>query len=405
MARVFRDKLRAVSGWTQAALPAAVRSCFGPRVFIGHLALGVALPLLLIGCSEEEEPTEAAPDIAAGKAIAEAECVGCHGLDGRGAAPGIPHLAAQIDKYLLESLHAYREGPRMHAALRDMTMHLSDADLRNVAAYYGSLPPLEPSPETAAPAVQSPYEKGQAAAEACASCHGEDGNSEIPGTPSLAGQQPVYFVTAVRGYLDGTRPISEMEMLRELTHVDLQSLALYYAAQTPARREAPPFGDPAAGEPLSARCGGCHGAHGVSNDTAIPSLASQDPQYLVSAIKAYRDHSRRHQVMFDENTDEEIEDLAAFYAVQESRPAEAGPITARDVQQLADKCDRCHGPEVETTLTVPKISGQDKTYLVKALRAYRDAKRGSSMMHNMSVPYSEALIESVASLYASQPPR
>ena len=194
-----------------------------------------------------------------------------------------------------------------------------------------------------------------------------------------------------------------MQMLQALDAVNLESLALYYASQTPAPREAPAFGDPAAGEPLTARCGGCHGAQGVSTDSATPSLAGQDPLYLVSAIKAYRDQSRHHDVMRDENTDEEIEDIAAFYAAQGSRAAEVEPVT---VQGLAEKCDRCHGPDVDNpALTIPKISGQDRVYLIMALRAYRDGRRGSSMMHNMSLPYSEALIESVATLYASQPPR
>ena len=104
-----------------------------------------------------------------------------------------------------------------------------------------------------------------------------------------------------------------------------------------------------------------------------------------------------------DTTDEEIENLAAFYAVQESQPAESSPLTA---QELAAKCDRCHGPEVENpTLVIPKISGQDRDYLIKALRAYHDGKRGSSMMHRMSLPYSEAIIESVATLYAGQPAR
>jgi cytochrome c553 len=194
-----------------------------------------------------------------------------------------------------------------------------------------------------------------------------------------------------------------MEMLRELNKVDLESLALYYASQTPARREAPALGDPAAGEPLSARCGGCHGAHGVSHDSATPSLAGQDAQYLVSAIKAYRDRSRRHDAMLTDNTDKEIADVAAFYAVQESTAAESARMT---VQELAEKCDRCHGPDVQNpTMAIPKIEGQDRDYLIKALRAYHDGKRGSSMMHRMSLPYSEAIIESVAQHYASQPAR
>ncbi len=369
-----------------------------------NLALRVvpalAMALALVGCEEEEAVAPA--DIAAGKSIAETRCIGCHGLDGKGKAAGIPNLAAQVDEYLLDSLVAYEDGVRVHAALKNLTHELNSADLRNVAGYYASLPPLAAA-EAMPSDVLSPYDKGKAASVACADCHGEDGNSTTPGIPSLAGQQPQYFVSAVRAYRDGRRAKPTMQMLQALDAVNLESLALYYASQTPAPREAPAFGDPAAGEPLTARCGGCHGAQGVSTDSATPSLAGQDPLYLVSAIKAYRDQSRHHDVMRDENTDEEIEDIAAFYAVQGSRAAEVEPVT---VQGLAEKCDRCHGPDVDNpALTIPKISGQDRVYLIMALRAYRDGRRGSSMMHNMSLPYSEALIESVATLYASQTPR
>ena len=365
------------------------------------LALSVVLTLALAGCSEEEAAAPA--DIAAGKAIAETQCVGCHGLDGAGTAPGIPNMAAQVDKYLLESLQAYEEGKRTHAALKDLASELSAADARNVVGYYASLPPLEDA-QKGAVVIMSPYDKGKAAAAAaCNSCHGEDGNSTTPGIPSLAGQQPLYFVSAVRAYLDGRREKPTMEMLRALDAVNLESLALFYASQTPATREASAFGDPVAGEPLTAPCGGCHGADGVSSDTATPTLAGQDPQYLVGAIKGYRDQSRHHDVMRDKNTDKEIDDIAAFYAAQGSKAAEGGPVT---VQELAEKCDRCHGPDVDNpAMAIPKISGQDRVYLIMSLRAYRDGRRGSSMMHNMSLPYSEAIIESIASLYASQPAR
>jgi cytochrome c553 len=365
-----------------------------------NLTLSVVLALALVGCSEEE--AEAPADLAAGKAIAETQCIGCHALDGEGTAPGIPNMAAQVDKYLLESLQAYKEGKRTHAALKDLASELESDDARNVVGYYASLPPLAADESTLSD-ILSPYEKGKAATTACTDCHGEDGNSTAPGIPSLAGQQPLYFVSAVRAYLDGRREKPTMEMLRALDAVDLESLAFYYASQTPATREAAVFGDPAAGEPLTARCGGCHGADGVSTDSATPTLAGQDPQYLVAAIKGYRDQSRHHDVMRDENTDKEIEDIAAFYAAQGSKAAEGGPIT---VQELAEKCDRCHGPDVDNpAMAIPKISGQDRVYLIMSLRAYRDGRRGSSMMHNMSLPYSEAIIESIASLYASQPAR
>jgi cytochrome c553 len=54
-------------------------------------------------------------------------------------------------------------------------------------------------------------------------------------------------------------------------------------------------------------------------------------------------------------------------------------------------------------MVVPKIAGQDRDYLVMAIRAYRDERRASSTMHNMSLPYGDAVIESIASYYASQP--
>jgi cytochrome c553 len=317
-----------------------------------YLLLSTVFAALVIACTDRTEPpAEAAADLVAGKSLAEANCAGCHNIDGHGAAPGIPHLAAQVNDYLLDSMRAYREGRRFHAALQDMTAHMSAAEIRNVTAYYSSLPPVADSPRTGAQESRvSPYQQGEAAAQACASCHGADGNSQIPGTPSLAGQQPLYFSAAVRAYLSGMRDIPEMEhSLRGLSKIDVENMALYYASQTPAMREPPAIGDARAGEPLSAQCGGCHGAHGVSHDAATPSLAGQDAQYLVIATKSYRDHTRHHDVMLAESSDQEIENIAAFYAVQESKAAEDGLSTA---QELIAKCDRCHGSEIENVATV-----------------------------------------------------
>jgi cytochrome c553 len=369
-----------------------------------YLLLSTIVAALVIGCTDTPEPpAEPAADLVAGKSLAQANCAGCHDLQGRGAAPGIPHLAAQEEEYLLDSLRAYSEGRRFHAALQDMTAHMSAAEIRNVAAYYASLAPVEDASRAAAQEIMvSPYEQGEAAAQDCANCHGADGNSQIPGTPSLAGQQPLYFAAAVRGYLTGLRDIPEMEhSLRGLSKIDVENLALYYASQTPAKREPPAAGDAAAGEPLSAQCGGCHGAHGVSHDAATPSLAGQDAQYLVNATIAYRDHTRHHDVMLADSSDQEIENIAAFYAVQESRAAEDGRTSA---QELIEKCDRCHGSDIHNVeMVVPKINGQDREYLARALRAYRDDRRESSMMHKMTLPYSDTMIEALSTSYASRP--
>jgi cytochrome c553 len=371
-----------------------------------NLLMTAAVCILLIACTDKSTtPSAPAADLVAGKSLAEANCTGCHDLSGRGAAPGIPHLAAQLEAYLLESLAAYREGKRFHAALQDMTAHMSAAEIRNVAAYYASLTPVEGTTGTdERESMLSPYQQGAAATEACGVCHGADGNSEIPGTPSLAGQQPLYFVAAVRAYLSGVRNFSTMEhSLRGLSNIDVQNMALYYASQTPTKRGAPAAGDPKVGEPLSAQCGGCHGAHGVSHDAATPSLAGQDALYLVIATKAYRDDTRQHDVMLADSSDQEIENIAAFYAVQESRAAEDGRTSA---QQLIEKCDRCHDSDVDNaSMAIPKIAGQDREYLARALRAYRDDRRESSMMHKMTLPYSDTLIENVASSYANRPAR
>ena len=164
------------------------------------------------------------------------------------------------------------------------------------------------------------------------------------------------------------------------------------------------MGDPAVGELLSAECGSCHGAKGVSTDKKIPTLASQDSQYLTRAIKAYQDESRQQQEMHTtlvKNSLTDIQHIAAFYTVQKSRPAEE---KAFSLKEMTDDCERCHAPGMENPMMIfPKIRRQNREYLIKALKSYRDKQRGSSPMHKMSLPYSEAVIELIATWYANQP--
>jgi len=360
--------------------------------------------LALAACTQNSQPTPkpVVADIAAGKVIAERECKACHGANGGGIAPAIPHLAAQRESYLLASLKEYKEGRRAHAALKDMTKQMSDADLRNVAAYFASLPPVA-NPTAQDIKHSSPFEQGKALAAACAGCHGADGNAKTPGTPSLAGQQPHYLVAAIQEYHQGDRKMGLMKsQLRGSDRLELENLALYFAAQTPVQRGPAARGDAAAGEPLTAMCGGCHGAGGVSSDAATPSLAGQDPRYLVGAIKSYRKTRQNWgmQRYVSALSDKDIDDIAAFYAAQKPRAADDVPSST---QELAAKCDRCHDAEPTASMAAPKMRGQDKDYLVMALRAYRDGKRESSTMHTMSFAYSNAIIESLASWYASQP--
>ena len=74
----------------------------------------------------------------------------------------------------------------------ELISSMSEADIRNIAAWYASLPPVPPAP---APADDlSPYSEGREVAEVCTDCHGDRGISMTAGVPSLAGQQPAYLV-------------------------------------------------------------------------------------------------------------------------------------------------------------------------------------------------------------------
>jgi cytochrome c553 len=376
------------------------------------LLVSATLALALAGCTEQRTsvparapaaaPAKMQGDPKAGRALAEGECKGCHGVDGKGAAPGIPHLAGQNERYLVAALKEYKEGKRTHAALREIATHTQEEATRNVAAFYASLPPI---PVAASQGDRpTPYEEGRKVAEQCVSCHGDDGNSTKPGIPSLAGQQPRYLVVATQEYLLGERKTTPMHAkLRGLTKRETENVALYFASQAPKSRGGAAKGDPKAGEPLSAVCGGCHGAQGVSTDTATPSLAGQDEEYLVEAIKAYRTSRKREnmRLYITGLGEKDIADIAAFYAAQKSVAAEKGQTLVDD---LVNKCNRCHAAGVDNpAMPIPRIRGQDRDYLVMSLRAYRDDRRESSTMHKMSLPYGDSIIESIATYYASQP--
>ena len=71
------------------------------------------------------------------------------------------------------------------------------------------------------------------AAEACAACHGPEGNKPItPETPRLAGQQYDYLVQALTDYRKGTRDNAVMTaMAKPLTEKQVRELAGYFSRQ------------------------------------------------------------------------------------------------------------------------------------------------------------------------------
>jgi len=296
-------------------------------------------------------------------------------MDGRGENPDIPNLAAQSSSYLVAAMHAYRDGGRLHAALQDMTSDMSAADIINIAGYYASQPELEPL--TAQSVSSDFYSEGASVAEICEDCHGAKGISTEDGVPSLAGQQPAYLIIATQEYKKGERGHEgKGEMLAGLEQVDIEKMAMYFASQSAPERAPAPFGDPVAGKASSAYCGKCHGSRGISHD----------PRYC----EAQELHK----------TDQEIEDIAAYYSSQKIQASIEQPASSKE---LAAKCDRCHAPAIrDRKINVPSLRGQSHDYLVNAMKEYRGEDRDNSMMHKMSAKYDDAMIEAIATYYARQ---
>lgn len=374
-----------------------------------HVPSLILLSLLVAACGKE--PAPAAPeqaatgDLAAGKAVAEAKCVSCHGLDGKGTGPDIPNLGGQKEAYLLNALEGYRTGSRQHAALQQLSSELTEADTRNIAAYYAS---QKPAAAAATAGAADTVAAGKAAAATCIACHGADGNSKMPGTPSLAGQHPGYLMNAMLAYKDGSRKDAAMQgQVAKLDKVTMENISAYFAAQAPVARDKSSTGDAIAGEPLSGKCGGCHGKQGHSADEKTPSLAGQDAQYLVKTMKNYRDGGRAHaemKTMLAGVKDQDLAHIAAFYVAQAPQAAAAGKPTAG--QQWAEQCDKCHAPGVDNpAMVAPYLSGQPVAYLAKALKDYREGKRVQSAMHAMGAPLGDADIQAIAEYYAAQQPK
>ena len=85
-------------------------------------------------------------------------------------------------------------------------------------------------------------------------------------------------------------------------------------------------GNPAAGRIKASTCMGCHGIPGYTNaypTYRVPKLGGQAPEYLVSALKAYKAGDRPHKTMQAQAaslSDQDIEDIAAYISKAPAHP-------------------------------------------------------------------------------------
>jgi len=167
-------------------------------------------------------------DAAAGQKRA-AACAGCHGANGISPNDTWPNLAGQHAPYLARILGAYKSGAQKDVAMTPIAQPLSDADVQNLAAYFGSL-----SCEAAAsePRVGNAA-AGKALAKNCAACHGETGIANNPAWPKLAGQKAGYLVNVLKAFRAGLRKDPMMAgVTRSLSDADITNLAAYFSAQS-----------------------------------------------------------------------------------------------------------------------------------------------------------------------------
>ena len=92
--------------------------------------------------------------------------------------------------------------------------------------------------------------------------------------------------------------------------------------------------------------------------------------------------------------------LAALAGIAQAQPSEAD----RSARYLAANCANCHGTTGTAQGAMPSLAGQQKSYIVDQMRAFRDGKRPATIMHQLAKGYTDQQIELIADHFARQKP-
>ncbi len=179
-------------------------------------------------------------------------------------------------------------------------------------------------------------------------------------------------------------------------------------------------------------CAGCHGPAGLAAMGNFPHVAGQPEAVTKKSMLDYRSGRRAQGAammmagMAARVSDEQIADLAAFYAAAPGSPGKAPKaddktpaIDDAAVMVLVKKGDRtrgltpcaaCHGAGASGNPNgeVPVIHGQSADYLKATLKSYRSGERSSDLLKEMRVfarVLTDEEIEGLARYYGSQPGR
>jgi cytochrome c553 len=193
-------------------------------------------------------------DVAAGGRKA-AVCHACHGV-GASVAPTFPRLAGQREDYLYHRLVSFKTaGPKdpyySQSPMRSQVANLSDADMRDLAAYFSAQTPTAAT-VTAAPAPtagkgETLFLGGDPARgiPPCQGCHGADASGSAIATgqyaayPSLRGQYSMYLMARLTSFHnnlphDTTNDFIMSDVARTLDTDSIQAVAAWLSTLTPA---------------------------------------------------------------------------------------------------------------------------------------------------------------------------
>jgi cytochrome c553 len=206
-------------------------------------------------------------------------CTGCHGEQGRATPGGYqPRLAGKPAGYLHHQLLNFREGRRDYGPMTTLVDPLSDAYLREIAAYFASLdlPYPPPQPTTAGAATLQRGEQlvrhGDAPTRvpACVQCHGDTMMGVAPSIPGLLGLPHDYVNAQLGAWRSGKRhaqaPDCMAQVAQQLTLGDIDAVSQWLAAQ-PVPPGAKPLPSLPAGRKLPLACGG----------VGVDSLSAKEP--------------------------------------------------------------------------------------------------------------------------------
>jgi cytochrome c553 len=159
-----------------------------------------------------------------------------------------------------------------------------------------------------------------AKAGTCIGCHGPNGNSTMPGIPSLAAQNSRYIYMQLRDFQEGRRHNDMMTpMTAGLSKDDMREIADYYSKQKlsskgfKADAAKAKLGQAKADETL---CAMCHLGEFVGQNE-IPKVAGQNYDYVVKTLKDFKAKTRTNDAgnmtsVASTLSEEDIENLGHY---------------------------------------------------------------------------------------------